>query len=300
MTKKEVEKGFNLGLSAVGDVHCRRLTAGDMGAIQKKERAGADAPAIAKCMLELLAKKSVDGTSLEPQEIEAVTEEELDLFCLRLVDTNLMPDRLDSLPETTRQADESAPDFLLRSWKQYTKIPDHLVPDYFKSTHFSSLVSFFDQGTIRSMSETAQRAAKLGSAIEKIRSPSGREAVKPIELQPLVSPAVRTNQHLQEIVEHNASMRDLAAECAALIQSMNATATGMQMDFMANSIKAERQAFWATWFAIGGFAVSILALVVSTAFSYVTLMDARDGAKENERLVEALKGEIRRLTPASK
>jgi hypothetical protein len=123
---------------------------------------------------------------------------------------------------------------------------------------------------------------------------------EPTPLKPLVLPQVATNQHLQAIVDHNTAMKSLATECASLIQSMNTTATSMQMDFIANSVKTERQAFWATWIAIGGLAVSILTMVISVIFSYITLMDARGGAKENQKLVDSLKSEIRRLAPEKK
>lgn len=80
-----------------------------------------------------------------------------------------------------------------------------------------------------------------------------------------------------------------------MIQSMNDTATGMQRDFMANAVHAEKQAKRATWFAVGGLLISIVALVISSFFSWLTLLDAREGGKQNDQMAQPTQKEIRLL-----
>src|SRR5450830_5287 len=204
MTSKAPEEEFNLDLDVAGRVHCRRLTAGDLLDLELEEKTLSDSSAMARRALQLLATKLTDGTQLSPQELEAVTEKELELFCSRLVENNLLPERRKDLPDSVRQEGESGPDYFVRSWKSFFTLPSDSFSDLFKNLHQPALSPFFTTETIKNISETARRSAHLGSVIDKIRLPLEALATKPSVLrETIVTPGIQANQHLQEIIEHN-------------------------------------------------------------------------------------------------
>lgn len=114
------------------------------------------------------------------------------------------------------------------------------------------------------------------------------------------SPVFETNRELEQLVAHIESMRPVVADCATMIKSMNDAAIQMQANFMANSVKAEKQSRFATWFAVGGLFISVLAMVISTVFSYVGFLDNRESGKRNEGQATLTSQTIKSLADSAK
>lgn len=296
---------FDFQVEELGTIRCGPFRTTDSDRLKEMIDAGAGSVDVAKALFASIARrltgdKKVDavagGPLLNDDELGSITLDDLNRFCETFVKRSLwIRTEGEQHPAALeQQPGETGCDFLVRAFRVYRDGQKSALKQFTDHLDNQFKPGFFTKHTLDTMRENFEKSASLGTAISALKTPQMEVREFPSVRMP-GNPMIETNRKLEKLLAHNESMRQLATQCAAMIQSMNDTATGMQRDFMANAVHAERQAKRATWFAVGGLLISIVALVISSIFSWLTLLDAREGGKQNDKMVQSIQNEIRSL-----
>jgi len=139
----------------------------------------------------------------------------------------------------------------------------------------------FEASTLASLRQNEGIADRLQLSSAALRLP-------PI----LPHPMSRTNEVLGEVRAQIEQMRPVFADCADLIRSMNSTALQMQSDSISSSNRSDKMANRSLMVANISIGISIVALIISSAFSLVTLLDSRESGIASDKQSKALASEL--------
>lgn len=230
----------------------------------------------------------IDGEALKPEELAAVSDESLEKFAEKILQINGFLVKTHEGKDLERASNQSACDFLVdairhhqaeeqrqrqRLWESVTK------PVFLEST-LESIRRNLD--TSSRLEESIKKFSEFDFALDPARA-SRFEAVRPLSIPTIAkNPIHETNEILEDLARQIQDMRPLVAQGAELIRSMNDTALRMQSDYIANAERTDQQTKTATKIAAAGLVVSAIGFVVSSVFSYLSYLDAKDVDKKFE------------------
>ena len=251
---------------------------------------------------------AIDGSSLTPEELNSVTDEDLEKFADKLIQKNRYLLKTNKGSDLERSVDESACDFLVRVFRHYATEQKTQWERMTKSVSNS----LFTSTTLEAMQRNLGISNQLQDTIEKytrslsVASPSHAESKLDVLSYPMPAlhmeknPIHETNEKLESVAQQIEDLRPIAAQTAQLIQSMNDTALHMQADYVANAEAAGQQTTFAIRIAALSLFVSAVGLVISSFFSCQSHLDTKESNKSSDAQIKAFQNEIRDLVAAQR
>lgn len=266
---------FDVETDTYGAVHCASISTSDIDAALQGLQNGESPQMIIRALFVSMGTKGEErqasragGTSDRQFDGAALTEDEVE----RIADTFYQHHRLYSKVSKDEYLElepgESYASLFVRVLKYYV---EKLKRDWEKL--MAPLESdIFGSATRAAWRESVDSNGRLRASIEN-------PYIK--TLPPLIShnPVKDTNQLLGSLIERIDAGRPVLFHAAELMAALDTTVRNMQADFARSSIASDRKARTAEWIAIFSVVLTLIGLVVSTAFS---AYQASDSSVTNE------------------
>lgn len=243
----------------------------------------------------------IDGETLKPDEMEAVSDDLLEIFAEKLIQKQAYLLKTHGERDLERAVGQSACDFLANAFlhhrteegKQRERLFQSVTKPLFAESTLDSIRRSIDASS--HLQESIKTYAEIGSTLDSTLA-SRMAMPRPHELMlpPIPkNPIHETNEILEELTTQLQDMRPLIAQGAELIRSMNDTALRMQADYIENAAKTAKQAKLAIWIAATG-------LVVSSIFSYLSYADSKEADRKFEAQMTGFRAATERLASEQK
>ena len=263
----------------------------------------------------------IEGDSLTTEQLLSVTAAELEAFADHLLQKNLYLVKAHGGEELKREDGQSACDFLAHAFEHRSKEEkaqiDRLTqsakgPFFVESTldsikkslaasnQYEDLIKHYAAGaTLDSIKKSLAASIQIESLEKSYAAYSPNESVLAIpkvdpqflRFEPLPiskNPILETNQILENLTGQIEGMRPLVAQGAELIRGMHDTALRVQVDYVANAARSDRQ----TKIAL---LVAVLSLVASSFFSCKSYIDSKTAGEKAEAQIKVLEKGIATL-----
>lgn len=336
---------FSLTLGSAGVVRCKSLSSDLMSQTWQRLKTSEAADKETDVLRWLLGKMArrptvvnfnesdlIDGESLTSEQLTAVTDQELESFCEKVLQKNRFLVKSHGGKELKQAEGESSCNFLARAvlhrcTENKAQIDRIVQPATRQLFSESTLDSIIKSLTASNQFETLIQKYSAGSALDSLREGSAaftqfdrlgkqytdknsiaervlsqeypeHQISNPPQLHSPNNPILETNQILENLSVQIEGMRPLVAQGAELIRCMNDTALRMQSDFIFNTEESSRQTKKAMRVAVLSLFVSAVGLVASSWFSYQTYADGIVAAKESKDQSKAFENLQRDLMTA--
>lgn len=303
---------FSLELKSLGRIRCLPLTTGLMSEAMKRINASDfRCEDFVRWLLGEMARwpgnenfqddDPIDGDTLKPKEMAAVSVEDLNVFAEAVVRNNKLLTQTHEGKDLEKLEDQTACEFLVNVFRHY-EAEGKKRWDLFSK---SATQSLFANSTLDSIKRSLDASDQLQNSIEKYAGISSvfnselkAEMANPRHLEVTLPPIPKnpiheTNQILEDLATQIQDMRPLIAQGAEFIRSMNDTALRMQADYIGNAAKTERQTKLAIW-------IAVVSLVISSIFSYLNYVDSKEVDKKNKEQIAAFQQALEKLVREQK
>lgn len=271
----------------------------------------------------------IEGDSLTSEQLAAVTDHELESFSECLLQKNLYLANAHGGEELKRIEGQSFCDFLAhaivhRCAEEKAQIDriiqsatrplfvestlDSIKKSLAASNQYEDLIKQYAGGStldsikksLAASSQIENLAKKYAADASPTESLLAKAKIQPqiLSFEPpriLKNPILETNQILENLTGQIEGMRPLVAQGAELIRSMHDTALRMQVDYIANAARSDRQTKNAMRVAVLSLVVSAVGLVASSYFSYQSYADSKTAGEKAEAQIKVFKAGIETL-----
>lgn len=291
---------FEFDLPTPGPIYVETLKTSHLGEIEKLLADDqVNSETVARRVIQLLGHRArldpkvtdpEDGPPLSEEEIRGIPSEEVERFAQVFMSKRPGYAKSKELGEITKEASETHCDFLARALRHYVAS---------LKASWENIVKPFENGAFGSVVRDAWQASNrasdiLGKTIADLKKPDTESIVTPLAPLPrFENPIDHTNRKLDQLIRQFERTRPAVAQISDVINTMKDTALAMQASYVSNARSTGRQSIIALTFAV-------LGIIASSAFSYLTLKDARESGVENQKHVKTLQDEIKALREAQK
>jgi hypothetical protein len=284
-------------------------------------------------------KYKVGGEKLSEQEVAYVTDDEIDIFSREFVKNNAWFLCRSKSDEMIQKEDvESDCDFLVRAFKNRMEIDkarlEKLTKNFFSQSTLDSInesMRASDQigqimrgfrigGIAEQAMKEAEKLSKISAvgqyeklselsgigeigAVDKIIFGQNDNIEKTIDYIPPKfpeNPIHETNRRLNSVVEQMEKAVLVSNATSEMIKKVHDTAINIHSDYIENALETGEQTRDAIKISERSFYIAIAGFIVSTIFSILTLVDAREGGEKTEQQIKLLHKEIDFLEKSQK
>ncbi|MDD2684982.1 MAG: hypothetical protein PHY62_02365 [Gallionella sp.] len=321
---------FDLEFKSLGTVHCLVLRSDLISQANKLSSTVTEHREVVRWLFGEMAVRNIEnsanttdnseGVGFTPEEINLVSESELEEFADKLVQEYKYLLKTYQGNSIVRTENESACNFFIRAIVHYAveqKVSREKLIKSANGAIFSKatmdaiqLNSKLSDQLKNSFSEYSQAQAYITAKdkldrmdmVSKALSSIEKEEAMRREMTRFANPQHELPNYQQPDLQipfipenpiHETNKK--LAQAASLISSMNDTALRMQEDYIVNSQTTEKQTSVAIKIGAGSLVVSAIGLVISAIFSYQSYVDAKKSDENTEKQIKAFQSEIRNL-----